>query len=160
MQYPSMARDFVAPSSTCQEPVKLNMELKLPSGILPDMPDFSLKYSAIWNHTPKKMQVHANLSPRSCIHHLNSKHALNLTGIYSIGYLLFKKIYSIGYLLFKKNLLVKSQNNHKILQRWTCYPITHVVCVTVKKMKYKALIFNVKMACHDVMFTQRKDLLK
>lgn len=49
MKYPTIARDFVAAASTCQEPVKLNMALKLPSGMHPDTPDFSLKYSAIWN---------------------------------------------------------------------------------------------------------------
>ena len=49
MKYPTIARDFVAAASTCQEPVKLNMALKLPSGIRPDISDFLLKYSAIWN---------------------------------------------------------------------------------------------------------------
>ena len=47
MKYPIKARDLVAAASTIQEPVKLNMELKLPSGICPLMPDLSLKYFAI-----------------------------------------------------------------------------------------------------------------
>lgn len=49
MNFPTIASDFVAAASTCQEPVKLNMALKLPSGMCPDIPDFSLKYPAIWN---------------------------------------------------------------------------------------------------------------
>lgn len=49
MKYPTMESDFVDAASTCQEPVKLNMALKLPSGVDPDIPDWSLKYSAIWN---------------------------------------------------------------------------------------------------------------
>jgi hypothetical protein len=49
MKYPTIARDFVAAASTCQEPVKLNMALKLPNGMHSDTPDFLLKYSAIWN---------------------------------------------------------------------------------------------------------------
>lgn len=53
MMYPTIARDFVAAASICQEPVKLNIALKLPSGMLPDTPDFLLKYSAIWNFSIK-----------------------------------------------------------------------------------------------------------
>lgn len=48
IKYPTIASDFVAAASTCQEPLKLNMASKLPSGMLPDIPDFWLKYSAIW----------------------------------------------------------------------------------------------------------------
>lgn len=47
MKWPTIARDFVAAASTCQLPVKLNMPLKLPSGICPDIPDASLNLPAI-----------------------------------------------------------------------------------------------------------------
>lgn len=61
MKFPTMARDFVAAASACQQPVKLNMALKLPSGMFPDIPDFSLKYPAIWNfkHQRPPLKVHS-----------------------------------------------------------------------------------------------------
>lgn len=45
--YPVIARDFVAAASSCQDPVKLNMALKLPSGTDPEIFALSLKYFAI-----------------------------------------------------------------------------------------------------------------
>ena len=48
MKYPTIARDFVDAASACQLPLKLNMALKLPSGIAPDKSDFWLKYADIW----------------------------------------------------------------------------------------------------------------
>lgn len=48
---PSITSAFVVAESTCQQSVKLNIELKHPSGIAPGIPDFLLKYSAIWQHT-------------------------------------------------------------------------------------------------------------
>lgn len=63
MKVPTMARDLVAAASTTHEPVKLNMELKLPSGICPVMPDLSLKCFAIWKiQSSNKVTETASLS--------------------------------------------------------------------------------------------------
>lgn len=57
-----MESDFVDAASTCQEPVKLNMALKLPSGVDPDIPDWLLKYSAIWNFDSNSLSETTNWS--------------------------------------------------------------------------------------------------
>lgn len=60
MTEPIIARDFVVAASSWQEPVKLNMALKLPSGTSPDISDFSLKYIAIWNYKSRIRDTKVN----------------------------------------------------------------------------------------------------